>query len=95
MIRNSAKVSNFCADVIGDICGVLSGAISALIAMKMAERFTMNFNIQFILSAIVAALTVGGKAFGAPEYLRFSYATSDENIVEAMRRIKETLARLK
>ncbi|MCD8262588.1 MAG: pyridoxal phosphate-dependent aminotransferase, partial [Bacteroides sp.] len=38
---------------------------------------------------------VGGTAFGAPEYIRMSYATSDENIVEAMRRIKEALARLK
>lgn len=39
--------------------------------------------------------TVGGAAFGAPECLRFSYATSDENLVEALRRIKETLAKLK
>lgn len=39
--------------------------------------------------------TVGGKAFGAPDCLRFSYATSDENLVEAMRRIKEALANLK
>lgn len=38
---------------------------------------------------------VGGTSFGAPECIRMSYATSDENIVEAMRRIKETLARLK
>ncbi|MBQ8938586.1 MAG: pyridoxal phosphate-dependent aminotransferase [Bacteroidaceae bacterium] len=39
--------------------------------------------------------TVGGDAFGSPECFRMSYATSDENIIEAMRRIKETLARLK
>lgn len=39
--------------------------------------------------------TVGGDAFGAPECLRFSYATSDENLVEAIKRIKETLAKLK
>ncbi len=39
--------------------------------------------------------TVGGDAFGDPECFRMSYATSDENIIEAMRRIKETLARLK
>ena len=39
--------------------------------------------------------TVGGDAFGSPECFRMSYATSDENIVEAMKRIKETLARLK
>ena len=39
--------------------------------------------------------TVGGDAFGDPECFRMSYATSDENIVEAMRRIKEVLAALK
>ncbi len=39
--------------------------------------------------------TVGGDAFGSPECFRMSYATSDENIVEAMRRIKEALGRLK
>ena len=37
---------------------------------------------------------VGGTAFGAPDCIRMSYATSDENIVEAMRRIKEALAKL-
>ena len=39
--------------------------------------------------------TVGGDAFGDPECFRMSYATSDYNIREAMRRIKETLAKLK
>lgn len=39
--------------------------------------------------------TVGGAAFGMPECLRFSYATSDENLIEALKRIKEALARLK
>ena len=38
--------------------------------------------------------TVGGDAFGDPECFRMSYATSDENIVEAMRRIKEVLGKL-
>lgn len=38
---------------------------------------------------------VGGLAFEAPNNIRFSYATSDENIVEAMRRVKETLSKLK
>ena len=38
---------------------------------------------------------VGGTSFGAPECIRMSYATSDENIIEAMRRIKEALAKLK
>ena len=39
--------------------------------------------------------TVGGDAFGSPECFRMSYATSDENIVEAMRRIKEALGKLR
>ena len=39
--------------------------------------------------------TVGGDAFGDPDCFRMSYATSDENIVEAMSRIKEVLAQLK
>lgn len=39
--------------------------------------------------------TVGGDAFGDAECFRMSYATSDDNIREAMRRIKETLAALK
>lgn len=39
--------------------------------------------------------TVSGDAFCAPGYLRLSYATSDENLVEAFRRIKEALAKLK
>ncbi len=39
--------------------------------------------------------TVGGDAFGSPECFRMSYATSDENIREAMARIKNVLAKLK
>lgn len=38
---------------------------------------------------------VGGAAFGAPDCIRFSYATSDENLVEAMKRVKNALLKLK
>jgi aspartate aminotransferase len=38
--------------------------------------------------------TVGGDAFGAPECLRISYATSDELLVEAVKRIKAALEKL-
>jgi len=38
---------------------------------------------------------VSGAAFGDPNCFRMSYATSDENIVEAIRRIKEALDKLK
>ena len=39
--------------------------------------------------------TVGGDAFGDPECFRMSYATSDDNIREAMRRISQALMQLK
>lgn len=52
-----------------------------------------DFALYLLDKAHVA--TVNGDAFGAPECFRMSYATSDENIKEAMRRIKETLAKLK
>lgn len=39
--------------------------------------------------------TVAGSAFCLPGYIRLSYATSDDNIREAIRRIAEALSRLK
>ncbi|MBD5246492.1 MAG: pyridoxal phosphate-dependent aminotransferase [Barnesiella sp.] len=38
--------------------------------------------------------TVDGAAFCLPGYIRLSYATSDDNIREAMKRIREALAKL-
>jgi len=38
--------------------------------------------------------TVGGVGFGSPDCLRLSYAASDEDLIEAIRRIKEALAKL-
>ena len=52
-----------------------------------------DFAIYLLEKGHVA--TVGGDAFGDPECFRMSYATSDENIVEAMKRIKETVAKLR
>ena len=51
-----------------------------------------DFALYLLQEAHVA--TVGGDAFGDPDCFRMSYATSDENIREAMRRIKEALAKL-
>lgn len=39
--------------------------------------------------------TVGGDSFGNNNYIRLSYAASDENLKEALRRIKEALGKLK
>ena len=59
---------------------------------KRTIRTSTDFALYLLEEAHVAA--VGGDAFGSPECFRMSYATSDENIVEAMRRIKEACARL-
>ena len=37
---------------------------------------------------------VSGSAFGTPECIRISYAASEENIKEAIRRIKKSLSKL-
>lgn len=58
---------------------------------KVIENST-DFALYLLEHAHVA--TVGGDAFGSPRCFRMSYATSDENIVEAMHRIKEALAEL-
>lgn len=48
-------------------------------------------DFAMMLLEVAHVATVGGDAFGAPDYFRMSYATSDENIVEALRRIREAL----
>jgi aspartate aminotransferase len=48
----------------------------------------------FLLEEAHVAL-VPGAAFGDDNYIRFSYATSEENLTEALKRMKEALAKLK
>ena len=64
---------------------------------KSNGEMTINSSTDFALYLLEKAhvATVGGDAFGDPECFRMSYATSDENIKEAMHRIKENLAKLK
>ncbi|MCH5178460.1 MAG: pyridoxal phosphate-dependent aminotransferase [Prevotellaceae bacterium] len=54
-----------------------------------------NMDLAMYLLNVAHVATVGGQAFGDNDCIRMSYATSDENIVEAMRRIREALALLK
>jgi len=48
---------------------------------------------MWLLDEAKVALTPGG-SFGAPEYFRLSYATSEEKITDACQRIKAALAKL-
>lgn len=49
---------------------------------------------MYLLNVGHVALTPGG-AFGAPNYIRLSYATSEDIITEAVHRIKKALSELK
>jgi aspartate aminotransferase len=51
-----------------------------------------DFCMYLLYNAHVSMVT--GEAFGAPQCVRISYATSDEKIVEAMRRIKVAVDKL-
>ena len=52
-----------------------------------------DYTMYLLQEAHVAC--VDGEAFCAPGYMRLSYATSDDNIREAMRRIREASSKLK
>lgn len=58
------------------------------------RRITSSGDYVMYLLEEAHVATVDGAAFCAPGYLRLSYATSDDNIREAMRRIKEASAKL-
>ena len=58
------------------------------------RKVTDSGELAMYLLEVGHVACVGGAAFGAPDCIRMSYATSDENIVEAMRRIKEALSKL-
>ena len=70
-------------------CSYYYGKTDGNNTIKDADDLAM-----YLLEAAHVAC-VGGTSFGAPECIRMSYATSDENIVEAIKRIKEALAKLK
>lgn len=70
--------------------------VSSYVGKRDGDRVITSSGdyVMYLLeNAHVAA--VDGAAFCAPGYLRLSYATSDDNIREAMRRIAEASARLK
>lgn len=64
---------------------------------KSYGKYTINSSTDFALYLLQEAhvATVAGDAFGEPDGFRMSYATSDDNIREALKRIKEACAKLK
>ncbi|MCF0176365.1 MAG: pyridoxal phosphate-dependent aminotransferase [Bacteroidales bacterium] len=70
--------------------------VSALFGKKAGEKVIANADdlaMYLLEEALVAS--VSGAAFGAPCCIRFSYATSDEKLVEAMGRVRRAVEKLK
>ena len=69
---------------------------SSFYGKKYGEQTINNSDdLAMYLLEVGHVATVGGASFGSPECFRMSYATSDENIIEALKRIKDALALLK
>lgn len=64
LVKNAAKVSSVCNDVIGDICGVISGGVAVSITAKLAAVYGLRDStlLGLIIAAAVSMCTVGGKA---------------------------------
>ncbi len=69
--------------------------VSSYFGKKAGDRVIENASdLAMYLLEDGHVATVAGDAFCLPGYIRLSYATSDGNIVKAMARIKESLAKL-
>jgi len=64
---------------------------------KSYEGRTIQTSTDFAMFLLEVAhvASVGGDDFGSPDCIRLSYATSEENISKAMKRIRETVEHLK
>lgn len=70
--------------------------VSSFFGKKYGERTVSNASdLAMLLLDEGHVATVAGDAFGAPGYIRFSYATSDDNIRRAMQRVASVLSKLK
>ena len=70
--------------------------VSALYGKAYGDRkINDSIDLAMFLLEVGHVATVGGKAFGDDDCLRMSYATSEENIREAFRRIAEVVKQLK
>lgn len=93
-------------DLLNDIPGVKTnlpdGAfyffpeISSFFGKKDADGNVINnsADLALYLLNVGHVATVGGDSFGNNNYIRISYAASDESLIEALKRIKEALGKL-
>jgi aspartate aminotransferase len=64
---------------------------------KSYNGFTINnaTDLSMFLLDVAYVALVPGAAFGDDKYIRFSYATSEDKLIEALKRMKEAIEKLK
>ena len=97
--RRRDLIVKLCKEIPGLEVNVPQGAFylfpkcSSFFGKSAGDREINNADdLAMYLLEVGHVACVSGAAFGDPDCFRMSYATSDENIVEAIRRIKEALA---
>ena len=70
--------------------------VTALLGRRTPDGEDLNDDMALALYLLREAhvATVGGSAFCCPGYLRLSYATSDDNLIEAASRIAAAIEKL-
>jgi aspartate aminotransferase len=101
-LRRRDLVIQLCKDIPGIKINVPQGAfylfpeVDHYFGKSAGDRKIENASdLAMYLLETAHVATVGGAAFGAPKCLRLSYATSDENLTEAIARLRKALAALR
>jgi len=100
-LRRRDLIIELLNDLSGVTCSIPDGAFYVFPSFKAFLNKKANGKIlkdtfdisQYILEA-VSVVTVPGDGFGAPGYIRFSYATSSETIKKGIRRVKAALDKI-
>ena len=100
-LRRRDLIVELLNDLSGVTCSIPDGAFYVFPSFETFLNKKVNGKIlkdtfdisQYILEA-VSVVTVPGDGFGAPGYIRFSYATSSETIKKGIRRVKAALDKI-
>lgn len=106
MVDAFLKRRNVCLNILKDISGLklnnpdgafyLFPDVSSYYGKKTQDGKVISNSQDLCMYLLndVFVVTVAGSAFGNDNCIRFSYATSEENLTLAMNRIKDSLAKL-
>ena len=68
LIRNAAKMSSICNDVVGDTCGIISGTSAAYIVTQLSNAGFLDYALlSLLLSGLIGSAT--GRTTGRRSHL--------------------------